>query len=203
MLGNKKNLYYHHIISNHLKSGVTMILLNVVTSAYLFSILLMAVWTNIRPIHINNLNETEVTVAGNTNKEELGDADVIVLINLVVLAVVGKLKRYCFDWNYYSSAIFGNLLTLVGLPYIRTKYGQEFSILQLNSITLILHLSLCDLLYALLAFPHFIHSHLYKTNIYSVEVCFFLGMFRNLVAYTDLSNLALISCCLARQFLCR
>ena len=93
MLGNKKNLYYHHIISNHLKSGVTMILLNVVTSAYLFSILLMAVWTNIRPIHINNLNETEVTVAGNTNKEELGDADIIVLINLVVLAVVGKLKR--------------------------------------------------------------------------------------------------------------
>ena len=104
-------------------------------------------------------------------------------------------------WQF--SAILGNLLTLVGLSYIRTKYRQEFSILRLNSITLILHLSLCDLLYALLGFPHFIHSHLYKTNIYSVEVCFYLGMFRNLVAYTDFNNLALISCCLARQFLCR
>ena len=99
---------------------------------------------------------------------------------------------------YYSSAFFGNLLTLVALPYIRTKYRQEFSILQLNSITLILHLSLCDLLYALTVFPEFIHSALYKT-----KVSYFLGMFRNLVALTDFNNLALISCCLARQFLCR
>ena len=75
--------------------------------------------------------------------------------------------------------------------------------LQLNSITLILHLSVCDLLYALLGFPHFIHAHIYKTNIYSVGVCYFLGMFRNLVAYTDFNNVALISCFLARQFLCR
>ena len=99
---------------------------------------------------------------------------------------------------YYSSAFFGNLLTVVALPYIRTKYRQEFSILQLNSITLILHLSLCDLLYALTVFPDFIHSSLYKT-----KISYLSGMFRNLVAYTDFNNLALISCCMARQFLCR
>ena len=103
----------------------------------------------------------------------------------------------------YISAIFGNLLTLIALPYMRSRYKQEYSMLQLNCITLILHLSFCDLLYALLGFPHFIHSHIYKTNIYSAEVCYFLGMFRNLVAYTDFNNVALIACCFARQFLCR
>ena len=86
---------------------------------------------------------------------------------------------------------------------MRSRYKQEYSVLQLNCITLILHLSFCDLLYALLGFPHFIHSHIYKTNIYSEEVCYFLGMFRNLVAYTDFNNVAHIACCLARQFLCR
>ena len=91
----------------------------------------------------------------------------------------------------------------MAIPYIRKKYGPEFSILQLNSVTLILHLSLCDLLYAIIGFPHLIHSYLYKTNIYSAEVCYFLGVFRNLVAYTDFNNIALISCCLARQILCK
>ena len=102
---------------------------------------------------------------------------------------------------FYSSVIFGNLLTLVALPYIRAKYKQEFSILQLNSITLILHSSLCDLLYALLYFPHQILISL--TYFYSVEVCYYLGMFRVLVTLTSSNNQALISCCLARQFLCR
>lgn len=103
-------------------------------------------------------------------------------------------------------AIFGNLLTLVAIPYIQRKYGQEFSILQLNSVTLILHLSLCDLLYALIGFPHLIHSTLYKTtSFYSTnkELCSFLGVFRNIVAFTDFNNIALISCCLSRQILCR
>ena len=67
---------------------------------------------------------------------------------------------------------------------MKTTYGSEFSILKLNSIILILHLSLCDLLYALVGFPHLIHAYLYKTNIYSPGVCYFLGMLRNLIAYT-------------------
>ena len=80
-----------------------MILLNVVTSAYLFSILLMAVWTNIRPIHINEMKETKLPAwhyyqlqYNTTNEEpgELGELDdvyivTLALINLVLLAVVG------------------------------------------------------------------------------------------------------------------
>merc|ERR1712110_144445 len=146
---------------------------------------------NSKHCDINHWNRTEmlpdinITVKPDPEMETL---DIAMVVNLVVVAVV---------------AIVGNLLTLVALPYIRSKYRQEFSMLQLNSITLILHLSLCDLLYALLGFPHFIHAHIYKTNIYSVQVCYLLGMFRNLVAYTDFNNVALISCFLARQFLCR
>ena len=80
-----------------------MILLHVVTSVYLFSILLVAVWTNIRPIHINEMKETKLPAwhyyqLQYTN-EELGDSELgeldhvyiltISLINLVLLAVVG------------------------------------------------------------------------------------------------------------------
>ena len=50
----------------------------------------------------------------------------------------------------------GNILTLVAIPYARVKYGSEFSLLQLNSTILILNLSIADLLYCLVGFPHFI-----------------------------------------------
>ena len=56
----------------------------------------------------------------------------------------------------FSQGGFGNLLTLLSIPYVRMKYGTEFSLLQLNSVVLILHLSFTDLLYCLLGFPHFI-----------------------------------------------
>ena len=86
---------------------------------------------------------------------------------------------------------------------MKTTYGSEFSVLKLNSIILILHLSFCDLLYAFVGLPHLIHAYLYKTNIYSASVCYFLGMLRNLIAYTDFNTIAVISCCVARQTLCR
>jgi hypothetical protein len=48
------------------------------------------------------------------------------------------------------------LLTLVAIPYVRTVYGSTFSVLQLNSMVLILHLSVADLLYCVIGLPHFI-----------------------------------------------
>ena len=54
----------------------------------------------------------------------------------------------------FFSGGFGNLLTLVAIPYMRQKYGSQFSILQLNSVVLILHLSLADLLFAIPSIPH-------------------------------------------------
>ena len=66
----------------------------------------MAAWTSIRSININNWNENKVTVAGNTEKAEVGDVfedpsySISLVLSLVVLAVVGKLNKYSFDWNY-------------------------------------------------------------------------------------------------------
>ena len=53
--------------------------------------------------------------------------------------------------------IVGNLLTLVALPYVRKKYGDQFSVLKSTTVILIVHLAICDLLYILVGFPHFIH----------------------------------------------
>ena len=81
-------------------SGVTMILLNIVTLAYFSSMILMAFWTNIRPFYINNWNETEVTEdAADTDIAELGDVDILMIINLVVIAIVGK--RNSINTNRY------------------------------------------------------------------------------------------------------
>ena len=182
-----------------------MIVLNIITAAYFISLIVMTSWTNIRPIFVNYWNKTEYLMnLKNRSKTEVDNIDVIMAANQVVIAVLGIYYLVVMlVVELFSVDIFGNSLTLVAIPYIRRKYRQEFSILQLNSVTLILHLSLCDLLYAIIGFPHLIHSYLYKTNIYSAEVCYFLGVFRNLVAYTDFNNIALISCCLARQILCK
>lgn len=137
----------------------------------------------------------------------------------------------------FSQGGFGNLLTLLSIPYVRVKYGTEFSLLQLNSVVLILHLSFTDLLYCLLGFPHFIQVwmvsrlqllriiclQIYFTRIgpISEDLCFALGMLRKLgefsfswlsivvtiflllVAYVDFNTIAMISCCVARQNMCR
>ena len=73
-------------------SGVTMILLNIVTSVYFSSLLLLALYTNIKPLfYLNIWNETEVIEkADNTDEAKLEDVDIIMIINLVVLSVVGK-----------------------------------------------------------------------------------------------------------------
>ena len=64
---------------------------------------------------------------------------------LIFLAMVGLV------------GLVGNILTLLALPYVRRKYGDQFSVLQSSTTILLLHLSLCDLLYITVGFTHFIH----------------------------------------------
>ena len=61
---------------------------------------------------------------------------------LIILLIVGLL---------------GNVLTLLALPYVRRKYGAQFSVLQSSTAILLLHLSYFDLLYITVGFTHFIH----------------------------------------------
>ena len=53
--------------------------------------------------------------------------------------------------------VMGNVLTLLALPYVRRKYGAQFSVLQSSTAILLFHLSLCDLIYISVGFTHFIH----------------------------------------------
>merc|ERR1719187_1406114 len=72
------------------------------------------------------------------------------------------------------------------------RYGREFSILQTSQAVLILHLSLCDLLYCVIGFPHFIQVYILGYYPYSSDSCWYLAMFRNLIAYADFTTLGVI-----------
>merc|ERR1712224_181109 len=111
------------------------------------------------------------------------------VINQIVILVLGTI---------------GNIVTLVAIPYVRIKYGNQFSILQLNSMILILHLSFCDLLYCLVGFPFSIHAYLTGPDvIYDDNLCSSVALIRNLVAHADFNTVAMIACCVARQNMCR
>ena len=66
------------------------IILNIVTSAYLLSIIVMAFWTNIRPSYINHWNITEMLPDPVKPDPEMETLDIVMVVNLVVVAVVGK-----------------------------------------------------------------------------------------------------------------
>ena len=76
-------------------------LLNIVTSAYFLSLIVMAFWTNIRPIYVNdywnrtNFSEYAIQLLSQKNvsyktEQELGSLDIIVVINLVLVSAFGK-----------------------------------------------------------------------------------------------------------------
>ena len=86
------------------------LILNIVTSAYLLSLLVMAFWTNLRPLYINHWNRTEMMTEINITYNpdlEMKTIDIVMVVNLVVVAVAGK-----FSFN--SETI---KLTLVPLSF--------------------------------------------------------------------------------------
>ena len=72
----------------------------------------------------------------------------------------------------------GNILTLLALPYVRSKYQKQFSVLQTSTAILLLHLSFCDLLYNCIGFTHFIHI-LYIGKLPSCYSSFLIKTFRS------------------------
>ena len=72
-------------------------ILNIVTTAYFLSMIVMAFWTNIRPFYIhdswNNTELLSLTNLSHKTDSELGSLDIIVIINLVVVSLVGKNKK--------------------------------------------------------------------------------------------------------------
>ena len=68
-------------------------ILNIVTTAYFLSMIVMALWTNIRPFYIhdswNNTQLSPLTNLSQKTDSELGSLDIIVIINLVIVSLVG------------------------------------------------------------------------------------------------------------------
>ena len=104
--------------------------------------------------------------------------------------------------------VLGNSLTLVALPTVRFYYKQEFSLLQRPVFLLLLHLSLLDLLYGLVGFPHFIHGlYLEGDNPFNYDggftLCWWLAFFRNWFSQMDFANMGAIAFLARRQKLCK
>jgi len=80
---------------------------------------------------------------------------------------------------------FANLITLLAIPYVRLYYGSQFSVLQLNSVVLILHLSMADLLCSVLGAPNIILVFLRKKSLITENFCYYVGLLRYLGANLD------------------
>ena len=69
-------------------------ILNIVTTAYFLSMIVMAFWTNIRPFYVNDFwNKTQLSPHENVSdkaNQEFESFDIIVVINLVMASIFGK-----------------------------------------------------------------------------------------------------------------
>jgi len=124
--------------------------------------------TNIHPflpyeeqdLHINLKKNNETSILDSDDKILLGFG-----VNQGISFILGGL---------------GNILTLAAIPYVRQKYGSQFSILQQNSVVLILQLSLADLLCSLLAIPIGFGYYLLQEGWIDVRTCFSVGLIRQI-----------------------
>ena len=88
--------------------------------------------------------------------------------------------------------VFGNLLTLITVPYAACRHKDKFPSLLLPAI-LLLHLSLCDLLYCLLGLPMFLIGTFSIKWLNSVLFCYIATVVRNMVAVADFFTVAAIA----------
>ena len=98
---------------------------------------------------------------------------------------------YFCPLNQLFPGFFGNLLTLVAIPYVRKVYGAQFSILQLNSVVLILHLSLAELLITVVSIPAGRYLTSYKLVFYQtlMWIVHFMFCLRKYIMYWDRKNM--------------
>ena len=135
-------------------------LINCLTSIYIFALVIQCIFTNFKPYVVEKSDFVFDNVSSN-NFDNIGQVMVIgIVINQVLIMLIGKFINLCFSNMLCFSGFVGNMLTLAAIPYVRSKYGSELSILKLNSVVLILHLSFWDLLYNLIGFPHLIKVNL-------------------------------------------
>jgi hypothetical protein len=88
----------------------------------------------------------------------------------------------------------GNLLTLISVPYAAFRHEDKFPHLWSFTTVLLLHLSLCDLLYCLLGLPMFLVGTLSSIKwLQSDLFCYISTVVRNMVAEADFYTMAAIA----------
>ena len=87
----------------------------------------------------------------------------------------------------------GNMLTLVAIPYCYVKHRKTFAALWNMTTILILHLSLCDLMYCLFGLPLFFELYYKGFFDHSAQMCVIWAALRNLIVYADFITMAAIS----------
>jgi len=112
----------------------------------------------------------------------------------------------CYEGKSKSlnfSGGFANLVTLIAIPYVRQKYSSTFSILHLNSMILILHLSLANLLYSIVGDgTHYLLSRLYQRGLIGGNICYYVSFFGSIGMFLSHTTTSMISCCVARHNIC-
>eukprot|EP00088_Acartia_fossae_P016298 TRINITY_DN1911_c0_g1_i8.p1 TRINITY_DN1911_c0_g1~~TRINITY_DN1911_c0_g1_i8.p1 ORF type:complete len:402 (+),score=22.83 TRINITY_DN1911_c0_g1_i8:484-1689(+) len=103
---------------------------------------------------------------------------ILLIMNLCVVMIIG---------------VFGNLLTLSSVSYCYVKCKRDFPGFDNHVYILMLHLSLCDLLYCLVGLPPQIYIYHSEGLPYSAHICKILSSVRNLIAYADFLSLATIA----------
>jgi len=163
-------------------------------------------WTE--PIITENISEETITSVLNITSTCSVNGTIIARdleeihpgIRIVLMTILCILFLVCF---------FGNLLTITTLTYIRSKCSHEFTTLKGACVLLLVNLSICDLLYGLIGFPHFFHYLMNEgTNPFpdsksGKTVCYLLAMFRNLFAQADFATMGAIAFMACRQKLCQ
>ena len=89
--------------------------------------------------------------------------------------------------------VFGNLLTLITVPYAACWHKDKFPRLWSPTTILLLHLSLCDLLYCLLGLPMFLIGTFSIKWLNSVLFCYISTTARVIVAVADFLTVAAIA----------
>jgi len=164
---------------------------SILSVLYFISILAIAVLTSVYPFLLHNEQVLPISHSFNINTTASLDIEWSIMLGLRMNQGIS-----------FILGGFGNLLTLVAIPYMRQKYGSQFSILQLNSVVLILHLSLADLLFAIPSIPHRSGFFLLQEVWIDEKICIYTGLFRFFGGYVDFNTIAMISCCVARHNVC-
>ena len=89
--------------------------------------------------------------------------------------------------------VFGNLLTLITVPYAACRHKDKFPSIWSPTTILLLRLSLCDLLYCLLGLPMFLIGTFSIQWLDSVLFCSIATVLRNMVAVADFFTVAAIA----------